>query len=129
MSKGGFTLKKLLPFLTLFLFLVLTACGNEGYRNVSSDEAKELIDNKEVVVLDVRTPEEFQAGHIPDATLIPVQELEGRLNELEKNDPYLVVCRSGNRSIKASEILTSKGFKKIYNLTEGMNAWPYEIEQ
>jgi len=121
-------LKKLLPFLALFLVLVLTACGNEGYRNVSSDEAKKLIDNKEVVVLDVRTPEEFQSGHIPDATLIPVQELEARLNELKKNDPYLVVCRSGNRSVEASEILTSKGFKKIFNMTEGMNAWPFEIE-
>ena len=121
-------MKKLLPFLALFLVLVLTACGNEGYRNVSSDEAKKLIDNKEVVVLDVRTPEEFQSGHIPDATLIPVQELEARLNELKKNDPYLVVCRSGNRSVEASEILTSKGFKKIFNMTEGMNAWPFEIE-
>ena len=121
-------MKKLLPILALFLVFALTACSNAGYRNVTSEEAKELIDKKKVVVLDVRTVEEFQAGHIPGATLIPVQELEVRMGELEKDQPYLVVCRSGNRSVQASEILTGKGFTKINNLTEGMNAWPYEIE-
>lgn len=121
-------MKKLLLFVSFILVLALTACGNAGYRNVSSDEAKKLIDNKEVVVLDVRTPDEFHAGHIPGAALIPVQELEGRLDELEKDQAYLVVCRSGHRSVQASEILTGKGFTKIYNLTEGMNSWPFDIE-
>lgn len=100
----------------------------EGYRNVSADDAKKLIDNKEVVVLDVRTPEEFKDGHIPDALLIPLQELEDRLDELDKSEAYLVVCRSGNRSVQASEILTSNHFKSIYNMTGGMNSWNYEID-
>lgn len=121
-------MKKYIPILALLLVFALTACSSAGYRNVTPDEAKELMDQKKVTVLDVRTPEEFQAGHIPGATLIPVQELEGRLGELKKDRSYLVVCRSGNRSVQASEILTGKGFSKIYNLTEGMNAWPYEIE-
>jgi rhodanese-related sulfurtransferase len=109
--------------------LILAACGisSEGYRNISSDEAKKLIDNKGVVVLDVRTPEEYQDGHIPNALLVPLQELEYKLNDLDKNEPYLVVCRSGNRSTQASEILTNNSFTNIYNMTGGMNSWVYEI--
>jgi rhodanese-related sulfurtransferase len=117
-----------LTFVISFV-LILAACGisSEGYRNISSDEAKKLIDNKEVVVLDVRTPEEYQDGHIPNALLVPLQELENKLNDLDKTEPYLVVCRSGNRSTQASEILTSNSFTNIYNMTGGMNSWVYEI--
>jgi rhodanese-related sulfurtransferase len=117
--------------LIILLVAIITACGisSEGYRNVSTEEAKQLIDNKEVVVLDVRTPEEYQAGHIPNAILIPLQELENKLNDLDKEEPYLVVCRSGNRSAQASEILTNNSFTNIYNMTGGMNSWTYEIEK
>jgi rhodanese-related sulfurtransferase len=117
-----------LTFVISFV-LILAACGisSEEYRNISSDEAKKLIDNKEVVVLDVRTPEEYQDGHIPNALLVPLQELENKLNDLDKTEPYLVVCRSGNRSTQASEILTSNSFTNIYNMTGGMNSWVYEI--
>jgi rhodanese-related sulfurtransferase len=98
--QGGNKMKRLSYFLTLFLVVLLTACGisSEGYRNVSSEEAKQLIDKNEVVILDVRTPEEYEEGHIPNSILVPVQELEFRLNELGKDEHYLVVCRSGNRS-------------------------------
>jgi rhodanese-related sulfurtransferase len=122
------TMKKFPFFLMVILLAILSACGNEGYKNVSTEEAKKLIENNEVVVLDVRTPEEFQGGHIPSATLIPLQELENRLNEIDKEKGYLVVCRSGNRSAQASEILTSNGFSTIYNMTGGMNNWTFKIE-
>jgi rhodanese-related sulfurtransferase len=123
-------MKRLSYFLSLFFVVLLTACGvsTEGYRNVSPKEAKQLIDNNEVVVLDVRTPEEYEEGHIPNSKLVPVQELEFKLNELEKEENYLVVCRSGNRSTQASDILINNKFKNIYNMTGGMNDWPYEIE-
>lgn len=129
-SLGGNKMKRLSYFLALFLVVLLTACGvsSEGYRNVSSEEAKQLIDNNKVVVLDVRTPEEYQEGHIPNSILVPVQELEFRLNELGKEEQYLVVCRSGNRSTQASEILINNKFTNINNMTGGMNNWPYEIE-
>jgi rhodanese-related sulfurtransferase len=67
-------------FLSLFIVVLLTACGvsSGGYRNVTSEEATQLIDSNEIVVLDVRTPEEFEEGHIPNSILIPVQELEFR---------------------------------------------------
>lgn len=123
-------MKRLLSLLLIVVVAVLTACGNtnEEYNNVSIEEAKQLIDDKNVVVLDVRTQEEFEEGHIPNAKLIPLQELEGRLEELKEDESYLVVCRSGNRSGKASEILLNSGFSNIYNMTGGMNDWAYEIE-
>jgi rhodanese-related sulfurtransferase len=122
-------MNRIIPLL-IIVVVFLTACGisSEGYRNVSSEEAKQLIDNKDVVVLDVRTPEEYQEGHIPNAILIPLQELENKLNELDKKEHYLVVCRSGNRSAQASEVLTSNSFANIYNMSGGMNNWGYEIE-
>ncbi|HLO13099.1 MAG TPA: rhodanese-like domain-containing protein [Pseudoneobacillus sp.] len=124
-------MKNILYLSILALVVILSACGmnNGGYHNITSKEAKELIDNQKVVILDVRTPEEFQEGHIPDATLLPLQELEARMNELEKDETYLVVCRSGNRSSQASDMLAKNGFTNIYNITEGMNNWLYEIEQ
>jgi rhodanese-related sulfurtransferase len=123
-------MKRLSYFLALILVVLLTSCGvsSGGYSNVTAEKAKQLIDNKEVVVLDVRTPEEFEEGHIPNSILVPVQELEFRLNELGKEEHYLVVCRSGNRSTQASEILINNKFTNIYNMTGGMNNWPYEIE-
>ena len=123
-------MKRLSYFLALILVVLLTSCGvsSGGYSNVTAEKAKQLIDNKEVVVLDVRTPEEFEEGPIPNSILVPVQELEFRLNELGKEEHYLVVCRSGNRSTQASEILINNKFTNIYNMTGGMNNWPYEIE-
>lgn len=113
-----------------FMFLLLiTGCSGGSYTDVSVDEAKELIDNDEVQVLDVRTPDEFAAGHIPGAKLVPLQVLESMLSELDQDQKYLVVCRSGNRSTQASEILVENGYKNIYNMTGGMNEWTHEIEQ
>jgi rhodanese-related sulfurtransferase len=126
--QGGNKMKRLSYFLALFLVVLLTACSTGGYKNVSSEEAKQLIDSNEVVVLDVRTPEEYEEGHIPNSILVPVQELEFRLNELGKEENYLVVCRSGNRSTQASEILINNKFTNIYNMTGGMNNWTYEID-
>ena len=116
-------------FAALMFALLITGCSGGSYTDVSVDEAKELIDNGEVQVLDVRTPDEFAAGHIPGAKLVPLQVLESMLSELDQDQKYLVVCRSGNRSTQASGILVENGFKHIYNMTGGMNEWTYEIEK
>jgi rhodanese-related sulfurtransferase len=110
-------------------FLLVTGCSGGSYTDVTVDEAKQMIDNGEVEVLDVRTPEEFSAGHIPGAKLVPLQLIEGMLTELDKDQKYVVVCRSGNRSSEASGILANEGFESIYNMTGGMNEWKHEIEQ
>jgi rhodanese-related sulfurtransferase len=124
-------MRKLVLPIVLVLIVFLSACGNEngGYQDVSVNEAKQLIDENKVVVIDVRTQEEFQEGHIPNAKLLPLQEIEQRLEELDKDGTYLIVCRSGNRSAEASEILTNNGFANIYNMTGGMGSWTYDTEK
>jgi rhodanese-related sulfurtransferase len=114
--------------ITLIAVLLLTGCMGASFENVTPENAKELIDGEKVIVLDVRTPEEYNGGHIPGSELVPLQVLEGMSEELDKDKSYLLVCRSGNRSQQAAEILTAKGFKNVYNMTGGMNEWTYEIE-
>lgn len=74
-------------------------------------------------VLDVREPNEWEAGHIPGATLIPLGELGNRMNEIPKDQEVLIVCRSGNRSAQARDILKSKGFNQVTSMAGGMNQW------
>lgn len=120
---------RLFPLFLVVVFVVLSGCqGKATYENISIDQAKQMIDDGQVHVIDVRTEEEYREGHIPGAKLIPVQQLQERLDELNKAEHYLIVCRSGNRSAQASEILLETGFKNIYNLELGMNEWRGEIE-
>ena len=81
--------------------------------------------NGEFLLLDVRTQEEYDAGHIEGSVLIPVTELQARINEIEgyKDAVVLVYCRSGNRSVTASNILIDNGFTQVHNLLTGYNGW------
>ena len=78
----------------------------------------------ELFVLDVRTPAEFGAGHIPCAHLVPLDELEDRLRELPaKEAQILVTCAAGGRSLQACQVLAEHGFTRLLNLAGGMHAW------
>jgi phage shock protein E len=77
----------------------------------------------EIVIIDVREPDEFATGRIPGATLIPLGELANRTNEVPTDVPVVMVCRSGNRSSQAVQLLQKAGFTNIHNMTGGMNAW------
>jgi rhodanese-related sulfurtransferase len=98
--------------------------------NVDNQEFKKLMDG-DILLLDVRTEEEYAAGYIEGAKLIPVGELESRIEEISdfKDKPVLVYCRSGNRSVTASNILLDKGFTTVYNLKNGYASWIAEIVQ
>jgi len=98
---------------------------NEGeYGDVTVERAMELINEKpSLVILDVRTDGEYGDGHIEGAVNIPVNELEGRLGELEKEDETLVYCRTGNRSGTAVGILKENGYEKIFHMNKGITAW------
>ncbi|WP_316569644.1 rhodanese-like domain-containing protein [Neobacillus sp. YIM B06451] len=113
---------------SLLICLLLAGCGTATYETVSVEEAMELIKKNEVKILDVRTPEEYNGGHIPGSELIPLQVLDGMAENLDKDADYLIVCRSGNRSQQASELLAAKGFS-VLNMDGGMNAWTGEIEK
>ncbi|MBU3127811.1 rhodanese-like domain-containing protein [Clostridium tagluense] len=99
-------------------------------KNVTAEEAYKLIsENSEFVILDVRTKEEYDDGHIPGAKLFPVQILPRSLSELDeyKNKPVLVYCASGGRSPRAVDTLANNSFKNIYHLTRGLSSWRYNI--
>jgi metal-sulfur cluster biosynthetic enzyme/rhodanese-related sulfurtransferase len=95
------------------------------YRDVRAADAVALYEQTPgLLVLDVRTPAEFASGHIPNARLIPVDELEDRLGELPSADtPILVHCAAGGRSTAACELLGRRGFTRLHNLVGGMHAW------
>jgi rhodanese-related sulfurtransferase len=81
--------------------------------------------NDDALILDVREDKEFSAGHIPKARHIPLGQLAGRLQELEKfkTKPILVTCRSGQRSARACGMLKKAGFETVYNQAGGIIAW------
>jgi metal-sulfur cluster biosynthetic enzyme/rhodanese-related sulfurtransferase len=84
----------------------------------------------DLFVLDVRTEGEWANGHIPRATLIPLDELEDRLRELPPKDARILVhCAAGGRSLQACQILADKGFTRLLNLAGGMHAWQGPREQ
>ena len=117
--------------------LLLTACGQtkekdreEIYMNITAQEAKVLMDTeKDYVILDVRTQEEYDQGHIPGAILIPDTEIEDRAEgELtDKNQLILVYCRSGRRSKLAAQSLVELGYTNIRQFG-GIMDRPYEVE-
>jgi rhodanese-related sulfurtransferase len=74
-------------------------------------------------ILDVRQPEEWDEAHIPDATLIPLEQLAARVNELPKHQEIVVVCRSGNRSAQGRDILLKAGFTDVTSMAGGLNQW------
>lgn len=124
---------KKITLLIIAFVLFLVGCSSNGtnsirsYENISTDEAQSMITKKEVEIIDVRTPGEFAEGHVPEAVNLPLQDLENQVSNLDKNKSYLIVCRSGNRSGQASEVLVSKGFSHIYNMEGGMNQWKGEV--
>jgi TusA-related sulfurtransferase/rhodanese-related sulfurtransferase len=83
------------------------------------------------VILDVREPMEYRFGHIPGAKLVPFGKLEETLSELShlQNQEVHVICRSGNRSDLACQILTEKGFSNVKNVVPGMSAWNGPLEK
>ena len=87
---------------------------------------KKFIDeNKQgsVTILDVRQPKEYESGHIPGAKLIPLPDVKDRMDEIDSEKPVVVYCAIGGRSRVAAQMLSGKGFSKVYNLSGGIKAW------
>ncbi|ATX82148.1 Rhodanese-related sulfurtransferase [Mariprofundus ferrinatatus] len=120
--------------IALFLLPVTAAaCGfgekvAEGYENTEVKHAYQHWNQGASSAvpfefIDVRTPEEYADGHIEGARLIPVQELEVRMNEVPKDKQVYVYCRSGKRSAQAAGILARAGYSNIENVLGGITAW------
>ena len=118
--------------LLLALVLLLTACAQDAsYEQITQEEAKRIMDTGNgYILLDTRTREEYDQGHIPGALLIPHTEIAERAEEElpDKDQVILVYCRSGNRSKQASEVLAELGYTNVKEFG-GIIDWPYEVEQ
>jgi phage shock protein E len=108
-------------------------CFAAGPVNVSAAEAKALMARTpRLVLVDVRTPEEYRQAHLAGAKLIPLSELETRAKELPTDKPLLVYCAVGARSLKAARFLSSKGYREVYQISDGLVGWyksGYPIEK
>jgi len=109
----------------IILLVSIRAIRNKGVSSIAINDAFELADNVHALILDVRTKEEFDSGHLSNATHIPLNELQGRLSELVsyKEKPLLVYCHSGGRSAAACQILKQAGFADVNNMQGGISAW------
>ncbi len=134
-------MKKSLLFVLLILGLVLAACGG-GTDTAVSDPAANLDevvlnlapsvdvatvaaikDREDVFLIDVREQWEYDEGHIPNITLIPMNEIPARLDEIPTDKEVIVTCRSGNRSGQVTEFLRQQGFTNVHNMEGGILAW------
>ena len=101
------------------------SAGKNSLQLVDVTEAKPLIAAGQVTILDVRTPGEFSAGHIAGAKNLNFYDgdFQEKLQQLDKNQSYLVHCASGRRSAQAGAVMSHLGFKSVYDLAGGMKAW------
>lgn len=133
---------KLLWIIGLILVLSLAACGGgtavganpapsvnpaEGELNLSPmvdvQTVASVMDRSDVVLIDVREQVEYDAGHIPGVTLIPLGEVASRMSEIPTDKTVIVTCRSGNRSGQAVDFLRANGFDNVHNMAGGILAW------
>jgi rhodanese-related sulfurtransferase len=100
------------------------ANAGASFRTVTPLEAKALIETrKDLLLVDVRSPEEFQGGSLPGATLIPFWDFAKGRFDLPRDKPILLVCAVGGRSLACGQLLASKGYREVYNLKGGLDAW------
>jgi rhodanese-related sulfurtransferase/TusA-related sulfurtransferase len=96
----------------------------------TNDELQARVDaGEKLIILDVREPAEYAFGRIPGAISLPLGELEEKMTQLDPNNEYFVVCRTGNRSDMACQMLTERGFENIKNVTPGMSQWVHFVEK
>ena len=97
--------------------------------DITVQELAERVKTNHLKLIDVREPHELEISRLPNATNIPLGQLASRLSELDSAEDMVLFCKSGNRSTRALELLTSAGFKKVKNLKGGINAWAREVDK
>ena len=108
----------------ILLILLLVGCTTNNYTTISQDNAKEMMkEEKDYIILDVRTKEEYYDKHIDGAINIPLNEIESSTVLKDKEQTIFVYCQSGRRSVEASKKLIQLGYKNIYNLDGGIQSF------
>jgi len=109
------------------LFLIIVTMATQVWaaeKDISAREAKALLDrNKNIYLLDVRTPQEYSQGKLAGSVLIPIGEFERRIREVPKNKTIVVYCAVGSRSKPVANFLSRQGYKDVYNMTDGIVGW------
>ena len=98
----------------------------DGINQIDVEELKKILESderKNYKIIDVREPHEYNAGHIPGIPLLPMNSIPAVLDKLDKDENYLFICRSGNRSHHVSRFMKANGFEKVTNFSGGMLVW------
>jgi rhodanese-related sulfurtransferase len=95
----------------------------EPFSRISVDEAKVMMSNGDIAVIDVREPHEYNAGHVPNAKLIPVATVFARKDDLPRDKDVIFICQVGQRSALACEMAAAAGLTRLFNLEGGTEAW------
>lgn len=94
------------------------------YEEITIEEYQDdFAERDDVQVVDVREADEYAEGHVPGAINIPLSDLQGRYQEIDKAKPVVLVCAKGGRSAMAAELITMKDYSNVYNLLEGTLGW------
>ncbi|WP_051412201.1 rhodanese-like domain-containing protein [Halonatronum saccharophilum] len=102
--------------------------GKSNVENISAREVESRLKKEDVLLLDVRTRREYKEGHIPNSLNIPLAELKGNLNRIDKDKDIIAICASGARSKRATQELMSAGYDKVKNMSGGMISWQGKVE-
>lgn len=112
---------------TLLMCLLMCGCTSEKYQTISASQAKDMMKQDDVVIIDVREENEYKQGHIENAILIPLNTIdENNLQLPDKDETLLIYCRSGNRSAKAAKKFVKLGYQNVYDFG-GIIDWTYGI--
>jgi len=115
-------MKKMVP--AVIIVCLAWSLALAAAQDISSRDAKALLEkNKNIFVLDVRTPQENSQARLPGTVLIPISEFERRISEVPRNKTILVYCAVGSRSKPVAEYLSKNGYKNVYNMTDGIVGW------
>jgi rhodanese-related sulfurtransferase len=105
------------------LYLIIKLFGFLGRLGIKQLSPKEFEQKKGMMLLDIRTDKEYEQGHIPGSVHVPLAEIGDRVKKLKKDKELVVYCQNGSRSIWAIKRLMGMGYKNLYNLKGGYNAW------
>ncbi|PAB58057.1 rhodanese-like domain-containing protein [Anaeromicrobium sediminis] len=119
------------------IFLMARSGSNETfsdtmkftYKKISPEQTKVLLDkNPNAIVFDIREEDEYIQGHIPSATHLSYKELKVQMEYFNKDRIYVIYGPTAKKAAKVADVMTSKGFPKVYILNGGIDKWPYDLE-
>lgn len=128
-----YQMKSLNKLFTASIFTILLLGSNQAFaqfQNINPADFASIVKKEKAIVVDVRTEGEVSEGFIKGTTVfanVNSPDFNNKIKSLDPNKSYIVYCRSGARSSRASEIMVKQGFKKVYNLNGGIMGWPGEI--